>query len=375
MEDMDDGPPQLGRDAALEEHYMRQALEVAGAALEVGEVPVGCVIVLGEGGQSISEGGGGGDGGGGGGLIVGGGCSGGEPTGGRKGEGDPLPPGGGGGGDLPPSPLDHPSVVISHGANQVNATRDATRHAELVALDRMLTGGMASDRLRMGPRVVAAAGGRGELKRPLRDAEEGEGGGGGGGGEGGGGGGGGGGGTATTTVPPPSPSPSPSAINGWDEGRTNVPSDPVHWKNGHGWGSGRIYDPAVLARCDLYVTVEPCIMCASALSRIGIGRVFYGCRNPKFGGCGSLLDLHRGIGTAGVDSGSGEGEEGEGGEGTRRAAPVAGDAPSYRGYPVHEGILRDEAVDLLRSFYRRENYHAPEDKRKRKVGMGGGGGG
>ena len=184
MEDMDDGPPQLGRDAALEEHYMRQALEVAGAALEVGEVPVGCVIVLGEGGQSISEGGGGGDGGGGGGLIVGGGCSGGEPTGGRKGEGDPLPPGGGGGGDLPPSPLDHPSVVISHGANQVNATRDATRHAELVALDRMLTGGMASDRLRMGPRVVAAAGGRGELKRPLRDAEEGEGGGGGGGGEG-----------------------------------------------------------------------------------------------------------------------------------------------------------------------------------------------
>ena len=33
------------RNPKLEEYYMRQALKVAEAALEVGEVPVGCVIV------------------------------------------------------------------------------------------------------------------------------------------------------------------------------------------------------------------------------------------------------------------------------------------------------------------------------------------
>jgi len=38
--------------------------------------------------------------------------------------------------------------------------------------------------------------------------------------------------------------------------------------------------------CDLYVTCEPCIMCADALGRLGIRRVFFGCCNDRFGGCG-----------------------------------------------------------------------------------------
>jgi hypothetical protein len=76
--------------------YMRMALQVGQAALEIGEVPVGCVIVL------------------------------------RRDDGD--------------------SVVISHGANQVNCTRDATRHAEIVAIDRLLTGGQSSDLLRLPPK-------------------------------------------------------------------------------------------------------------------------------------------------------------------------------------------------------------------------------
>jgi len=42
----------------------------------------------------------------------------------------------------------------------------------------------------------------------------------------------------------------------------------------------------------LYVTVEPCMMCASALRQIGIKQVFYGCENERFGGCGSVLDVH-----------------------------------------------------------------------------------
>lgn len=42
----------------------------------------------------------------------------------------------------------------------------------------------------------------------------------------------------------------------------------------------------------LYVTVEPCIMCASALRQLGIKEVYYGCGNDRFGGCGSVLGVN-----------------------------------------------------------------------------------
>ena len=39
-------------------------------------------------------------------------------------------------------------------------------------------------------------------------------------------------------------------------------------------------------------------MCAGALSLLGLERVVYGCANDRFGGCGSILDIHiRGCGT------------------------------------------------------------------------------
>jgi tRNA(Arg) A34 adenosine deaminase TadA len=44
----------------------------------------------------------------------------------------------------------------------------------------------------------------------------------------------------------------------------------------------------VISECTLYVTVEPCIMCASALRQLRVRRVVYGCANDKFGGCGTL---------------------------------------------------------------------------------------
>ncbi|XP_056163610.1 tRNA-specific adenosine deaminase TAD2-like isoform X1 [Syzygium oleosum] len=44
--------------------------------------------------------------------------------------------------------------------------------------------------------------------------------------------------------------------------------------------------------CTLYVTCEPCKMCAAALSIIGLKEVYYGCANDKFGGCGSIMSLH-----------------------------------------------------------------------------------
>ncbi len=39
-----------------------------------------------------------------------------------------------------------------------------------------------------------------------------------------------------------------------------------------------------LVGCDLYVTLEPCPMCASAISQARIARVYYGAADPKSGG-------------------------------------------------------------------------------------------
>ena len=46
-----------------------------------------------------------------------------------------------------------------------------------------------------------------------------------------------------------------------------------------------------LADCDLYVTKEPCAMCAGALVHVRIRRVIFGCPSPKDGAAGSLLQL------------------------------------------------------------------------------------
>ena len=48
-----------------------------------------------------------------------------------------------------------------------------------------------------------------------------------------------------------------------------------------------------LVETTLYVTVEPCIMCASALRQMGIKEVFFGCENERFGGCGSVLGVSK----------------------------------------------------------------------------------
>ena len=42
----------------------------------------------------------------------------------------------------------------------------------------------------------------------------------------------------------------------------------------------------------LYVTTEPCLMCASALRQIGIQRVVFGAGNERFGGNGTVLPIH-----------------------------------------------------------------------------------
>ena len=43
----------------------------------------------------------------------------------------------------------------------------------------------------------------------------------------------------------------------------------------------------------LYVTLEPCLMCAGALVLARINRLVYGCRDPKAGALGSVYDVVR----------------------------------------------------------------------------------
>ena len=50
-------------------------------------------------------------------------------------------------------------------------------------------------------------------------------------------------------------------------------------------GSWRLED------CALYVTLEPCPMCAGAILNARIPRVYYGARDEAFGACGGVLNL------------------------------------------------------------------------------------
>ena len=92
---------------------------------------------------------------------------------------------------------------------------------------------------------------------------------------------------------------------------------------------------ARIAECTLYVTVEPCIMCASALRQLRTRRVVFGCRNDKFGGCGSVLSIH---------------------------SDPHPDPPLQ----ATGGLREEEAVALLRLFYAQENQNAPEPQKRTK---------
>ncbi|PPQ81076.1 hypothetical protein CVT25_014539 [Psilocybe cyanescens] len=85
----------------------------------------------------------------------------------------------------------------------------------------------------------------------------------------------------------------------------------------------------------LYVTVEPCIMCASALRQMGIKEVYYGCANDRFGGCGSVLGVNEEL-----------------------------PHPTHPSYSAKGGFCREEAIMILRRFYITENVNAPVPKSK-----------
>ena len=50
-------------------------------------------------------------------------------------------------------------------------------------------------------------------------------------------------------------------------------------------GSWRLHE------CTMYVTLEPCAMCAGAIILARLGRLVYGASDPKAGACGSVLDV------------------------------------------------------------------------------------
>jgi tRNA(adenine34) deaminase len=55
--------------------------------------------------------------------------------------------------------------------------------------------------------------------------------------------------------------------------------------------AGRTAGNYRLPGCSLYVTLEPCAMCAGAIMHARIARLVFGARDPKTGACGSVIDL------------------------------------------------------------------------------------
>ncbi|MGI8819450.1 MAG: tRNA adenosine(34) deaminase TadA [Chthoniobacterales bacterium] len=76
-----------------------------------------------------------------------------------------------------------------------------------------------------------------------------------------------------------------------------------------------------LNECDLYVTKEPCAMCAGALVHVRMRRVIFGCADPRRGAAGGLLNLLQ--------------------------------MPAFNHQcDISTGILADECARLLQSFFR-----------------------
>ena len=120
-------------------------------------------------------------------------------------------------------------------------------------------------------------------------------------------------------------------------------------------------------RCDLYVTCEPCIMCAGALSLLGFRQVVFGCGNDKFGGNGSILSVHEsgcfpcGEGGRDIDGDGNTGSivrEGSNPESTSNGTHGT-DNCSYK-YLSYGGLFANQAVKLLQDFYIRGNPKAPK---------------
>lgn len=85
-----------------------------------------------------------------------------------------------------------------------------------------------------------------------------------------------------------------------------------------------------LNECDLFVTKEPCPMCAGALVHVRMRRVVFGCPDPRGGAAGGLLNLLQN--------------------------------PSLNHQcDIAAGVLGSECADLLQSFFREKRLRKVED--------------
>ncbi|KXJ90585.1 hypothetical protein Micbo1qcDRAFT_71353 [Microdochium bolleyi] len=156
--------------------------------------------------------------------------------------------------------------------------------------------------------------------------------------------------------------------------------DDVDPKDGHVFPYGQKLHPApvvsrsIVSECTLYVTVEPCVMCASLLRQLRIKKVYFGAVNDKFGGTGGVFRIHmnskpvprptdrpyqNGYGPAPVEKAS------KNKTGSTLREDDDGDGGNVEpGFPAEGGYMRDEAVSLLRRFYVQENGRAPQPRKK-----------
>ena len=86
--------------------------------------------------------------------------------------------------------------------------------------------------------------------------------------------------------------------------------------------ASRKLDDWRLDDCEMYVTTEPCQMCAGAIVQARIKKVYIGCMNPKAGCAGSIMNLLQ------VDKFNHQVE-------------------------IETGILKDECSNLLKDFFRK----------------------
>jgi tRNA(adenine34) deaminase len=85
-----------------------------------------------------------------------------------------------------------------------------------------------------------------------------------------------------------------------------------------------------LKGCDLYVTIEPCAMCAGAIVQARLRRVIYGTPDPKAGACGSAL-------------------------------AVLNHPKANHRVEVVSGVLAEECAEILRAFFSRRRRSAKEN--------------
>ncbi|KXX77391.1 tRNA-specific adenosine deaminase subunit TAD2 [Madurella mycetomatis] len=240
--------------------------------------------------------------------------------------------------------------VIAKGMNATNVSRNGTRHAELMAICALLSFSPDTDAAGRDPRREGAS------ARKISNAQ-------------------------------------PDETSTWGD---VDPSDGHLYPYGQKLHSSPRVDRSVITECTLYVTVEPCVMCASLLRQLGIKKVYFGAMNDKFGGTGGVFRIHQNSPysmasappSPGFRNGKGlarpvlerrpastdaqtDGRTalGDNNEGDIAAplepAVLLGDGGNVEhGYEAEGGWGRDEAVTLLRQFYVQENNRAPVPRKK-----------